>query len=337
METNKRRSEYVFNNRVYVSMVFAALFWSGAFITGKMAVAEFPAFALTFFRFLFALPLIFLILYVRQPGNWIPKREEWPPIILLGVLGTFLYHGLFFSCLKYTTAINSSLIGSTNPMVTALLAIVFFNERVTPLRTGGIVLSFLGVFFTVTNGNLNILADLRFNTGDMLMFAAVWCWAAYTILGRKFMEKYRLSPLTLTAYTFLVCTIVSIPFVLWENPMSYLPFTTIGGWLSILYMSVFASVLGYLFQLIAVQKIGAPRAAVFVNLVPVFTIALSLLILREPFSWFKLLSAAVIICGVYLTSRPDSPLKENAAILRSGVKCSGCADVYPASSSTVKK
>jgi len=295
-------------------MVLAALFWSGAFVTGKMAVAQFPPFALTFWRFFFALPFIFLILYIRQPGNRLPKKEEWPPLILLGILGTFLYHGLFFSSLQYTTAINSSLIGSTNPMVTTLLAILFFHEKITPLRAGGILLSFLGVFLTVTNGNWIVLAHLQFNTGDMMMFVAVWCFATYTLLCRKIMHKYQLSPLMVTAYTFLVCTFVSIPFVLWEKPMTYLPHTTAGGWLSILYMSVFASVLGYLFQLIAIQKIGAPKAAIFINLVPVFTIVLSVLVLGESFSWFKLMSAGIIITGVYLTSRPEGSLREKDAV-----------------------
>jgi drug/metabolite transporter (DMT)-like permease len=149
------------------------------------------------------------------------------------------------------------------------------------------------------------VSNFRFNIGDILMFAAVWSWAAYSVISRKVMQNYQISPLILTAYTFLVCTIVSIPFVLWEKPMTYLPHASWGGWLSILYMTIFASVLGYLFQLIAIQKIGAPKAAIFVNLVPVFTIVQSVLILGEPFNTFKLLSAGIIITGVYLTTRPQ--------------------------------
>nr|WP_273484578.1 DMT family transporter [Desulforamulus ruminis] len=299
-------------------MVLTALFWSGAFITGKMAVVEFPPFALTFWRFFFALPFIFLILYIRQPNNWLPRKKEWPSLIFLGIQGTFLYHSLFFLSLQYTTAINSSLIGSTNPMVTALLAILLFHEKFSPSRVLGILLSFLGVFLTVTNGHWREVAHLQFNKGDIVMFVAVWCFAFYSLLCRRVMQKHQLSPLTVTAYTFLVCTIVSIPFVLWEKPMSYLPHTTAGGWLSILYMSIFASVLGYLFQLMAIQKIGAPKTAIFINLVPVFTIILSIFILGEDFSLFKLFSACMIITGVFLTSRPETAEKEKKILLAGG-------------------
>lgn len=119
------------------------------------------------------------------------------------------------------------------------------------------------------------------------------------------MGRYQLSPLTLTAYTFLVCIIFSFPFVLWENPMIWLPYTTMGGWLSVLYMAVFASVLGYLIHFIAIEKIGATKAAIFINLVPVFTIVQAVFLLGEPFSWFKVASAVIVVAGVYLATRPE--------------------------------
>lgn len=291
--------------RAYLIMTLAAVFWSGAFIAGKLAIREFPAFGLTFFRFLIALPFIFAMLYYRQPDSWLPNRSQWPPLILLGLTGTFSYHVLFFSCLNYTTAINSSLIGSTNPMVTTLLAIAFFHERVTLKRLTGIIMSLTGVVIVVTNADWIVLSKFAFNKGDLLMFGGVCMWAVYSVLSRGFMEKYEISPLLGTAYTFLVCTAVSLPFMLWENPAQYLSSTTQGGWLSIVYMSVFASALGYLFQLWAIQSIGAPRAAVFVNLVPVFTIVQSVLILGENFTLLKLAGAIVIISGVYLATRPS--------------------------------
>lgn len=292
------------NLRVYSMMILTALFWSGAFITGKFAVREFPPFALTFFRFLFALPFIFAILYYRRQERWLPKRDEWLPLLLLGFAGTFLYHSLFFACLQYTTAINSSLIGSTNPMVTALLAAIFLGDKINRIRLAGFLLSFFGVFLVITGGDWQVIQHLSINTGDILMFGAVWSWAGYSILSRKVMQRYDLSPLMITAYTFLVCTIVAIPFVIWEQPMTYLPDTTLGGWLAVGYMAVFASVIGYLFQLIAIQEIGASRSAIFINLVPVFTIGQAWYFLHEPVTVVKIASAIIIISGVYLAVRP---------------------------------
>lgn len=286
-------------------MVLTAFFWSGAFITGKIAVGEFPPFALTFFRFLFALPFIFIIFYIKEPGKLLPHGRQWPALILLGVIGTFCYHALFFTSLRYTTAINSSLIGAINPMVTTLLAAMFFSERLTPMRVLGIILSFTGVFLFITNGDLELISRFQFNKGDLLMLVAVCCFAVYSLLSRRYMKQYRLSPLMVTAYTFLICVVISVPFVLWEKPATYLFSTTASGWLSILYMSVFASVLGYLIQMVAIQRIGAPRTAIFINLVPIFTIIQSVAILGESITLFKLIGAAIVISGVYLATRAE--------------------------------
>jgi drug/metabolite transporter (DMT)-like permease len=133
------------------------------------------------------------------------------------------------------------------------------------------------------------------------MFSAVFSWALYALLSRGYMRQYSLLPLMVTSYTFLIYVIISIPFVLWENPTSYLPKTSVNGWSSIIYMSIFASVLGYLIQMFAIERIGASRAAVFVNLVPIFTIIQSVLILGEAFTLFK-----CIITGVYLATRSDA-------------------------------
>lgn len=138
------------------------------------------------------------------------------------------------------------------------------------------------------------------------MLSAVFCFSVYSLLSRRYMKEYQLTPYMVTAYTFLICVIISLPFVLWENPATYLSTATAKGWLSILYMSVFASVLGYLFQAIAIQHIGAPRTAVFINLVPIFTIIQSVLILGESITLLKLLCAGIVIMGVYLATRPES-------------------------------
>ncbi|OLN27232.1 DMT family transporter [Desulfosporosinus metallidurans] len=294
------------NKKIHLLMVLTSIFWSGAFITGKIAVGEFPPFALTFFRFFFALPFIFAILYLREPGNLIPRGRQWLPLIFLGFIGTFCYHSLFFTSLKYTTATNSSIIGAMNPMVTTLLAAMFFSERLTPWRIFGIFLSFIGVFLFITNGDLQLVSQFRFNKGDVVMLIAVCCFAIYSLLSRRYMKQYSLSPLMVTAYTFLICVVISIPFFLWENPSTYLFSATASGWLSILYMSVFASVLGYLIQMVAIQRIGAPRTAIYINLVPIFTIIQSVTILGESITLFKLIGAAIVITGVYLAIRPEA-------------------------------
>ncbi|AET69080.1 DMT(drug/metabolite transporter) superfamily permease [Desulfosporosinus orientis DSM 765] len=294
------------DKQVRLLMVLTSVLWSGAFITGKFSIQEFPPFALTFFRFFFALPFIFTILVMQKPKRLLPRGKQWPALLLLGFIGTFCYHAFFFTSLGYTTAINSSLIGALNPMVTTLLAALFFSERLSFPRILGIFLSFSGVFLFITNGDLHLITQFQVNHGDFLMMLGVLCFSIYSLLSRRYMKQYDLTPFMITAYTFLICVVISLPFALWENPATYLYTATMKGWLSILYMSVFASVLGYLFQSIAIEHIGAPQTAVFINLVPIFTIVQSVLILHESITIIKLFCAAVVVSGVYLATRPET-------------------------------
>lgn len=71
---------------VYISMIIATVFWAGAFIAGKMAAHSFSPFTLTFLRFLFTLPIIFLLLWLKEPAKLIPAKSQIFPLIILGVI-----------------------------------------------------------------------------------------------------------------------------------------------------------------------------------------------------------------------------------------------------------
>lgn len=299
---------------VYIMMVFSSLLSAGAFITGKLAVVQFPPFALTFFRFLIAAIVIFGLLRYWHPEEWKLQKREIAPLLLLGFIGIFMYHVLFFSCLKYTTAINSSLIAAVNPMVTAIIAAIFLSDKLTPLRITGIALSFIGVVCTVTNGDWRVITGMTFNFGDILMLMAVLCWAVYGVLNRRVMDKYGIPPIKLNFYAFVIGCLLSLPMFLREQPASFLPQTTFSGWLSIIYMAVCSSVMAYVFFSMAIREIGAPRTAIFVNLIPVFAIILSVTFLGEGFGWIKLMSTLLIILGVYLTTKPVPNVVPNETI-----------------------
>lgn len=300
-----RKNGIMSNRSVYISMIITALFWSGAFIAGKMAAFVFYPLTLTFFRFLFALPFIFLLLWVKERQHLIPEKEQIIPLIILGTVGTLGYHFFFFLALRYTSAINSALIGATNPMLTTLLAVLFFKERITVLRAVGVGVSLFGVFCVITSLDPAVLAEMQLNKGDLFMVTGVFCFSVYALLSRKYMIKYRMSPLTVTAYTFLVCTILSFLLgIMIEKPFLVAAIQP-KVWLEILYMAILASVVGYYFQLNAIHKIGAPRTAMFINLVPVFTIILASTILHEEVNFYKVFGALLIIGGVYLATKPE--------------------------------
>ncbi len=287
------------NQKIYLLMAFAALCWSGAFIAGKLSVPYIPPFTLTFFRFFFATIMLYIIKKkVKIGGNYIFKRDDLPVFLFTGIVGMVFYHAFFFSALKYTTAINSSIIAAMNPIFTVILAYLFVKQKITKRMLLGIAISFAGVVLTITSGKLDLIMSLSFNKGDILMLIAVSSWAAYSVFSKS--KGGHIPAMALTYYSFLVCTIVCIPLVVWDKPWEWIEKVPPGAYVAVLYMSLFASVMGYLIQQIAIREIGPSRTSIFVNLVPVFSILLSVLILREQLELIKIFTAGIIIVGVYI-------------------------------------
>lgn len=289
------------NTKIYLLMVLSCLFWSGAFIAGKLSVPYIPPFTLTFYRFLVATIVLYIFMKYKEKTVYKLTKKDIPVFLITGIIGMFGYHALFFSALKYTTAINSSILGASNPIITTILCIVFLKDKISPKRIFGILLSFTGVVLTITNANLNTILNFSFNKGDLLMLIAVVMWATYAVYSKSVMKNY--SPIILTFYSFLFCTIFIIPFVIYENPLSFISNIPITAHIAVIYMGIFPSVVGYLVQQHAIQKIGPSKASIFINLVPIFSITLSVLILGEAFTVVKFFTALLIIAGVYICQK----------------------------------
>lgn len=289
------------DKKVYFLMVLSTIFWAGAFIAGKLSAPFIPPFTLTFLRFFFATIIMYFVVKSKDKNIYKLKKEDYRVFLFTGIVGMFGYHVFFFSALKYTTAINSSIIGATNPIITTILVILFLRDKISLKRLLGIILSFTGVVLTITNADLNALMNFSFNKGDMLMLVAVLMWASYSVYSKKVMHRF--TPLILTYYSFLFCTIFIIPFVIYEKPWTILDGVPTYSYVAVIYMSIFASVIGYLVQQMAIKQIGPSRTSIFINLVPIFSIILSVLILKESVSSIKLLTTLLIITGVYICQK----------------------------------
>ncbi|WP_369907421.1 DMT family transporter [Emergencia timonensis] len=288
------------HTRIYILMVLAAFCWSGAFIAGKFAVPYIPTVSLTFGRFVVATVAMGFIKKYMEAKNpeekYIFQKTDLKKFLFTGIVGMVGYHIFFFLSLKYTTAINSSIIGATNPVVTALLALAFLKQKLPLKQVLGIVLSLFGVVLTITAGDLSVLAAFELNKGDLIMCLAVVVWAAYGVYSKS--RCAGISPVAITYYSFLVCTLVLIPFVLLEKPWEFLPGVPAEAYIAVVFMAIFPSCFSYLVQQIAIKEIGPARASVFINLVPIFSFVLATLILGETLQPVKILTAALIIAGV---------------------------------------
>lgn len=280
-------------------MVLTTMFWGGSFVAGKIALPEFPPMSLTFFRFLFATAIIFPYMWSR--GEKTPDRKDLPLLFGLGFLGISGYFAFQFTALLFTSAANASTINALNPLVSSFIASIVTDEKLTRRKIGLILFAFTGVLLTVTGGDVGVLLNMGFNRGDLIMLLAMVSFAIYGVYSKRATQRY--SPLLVTSYVFLFGLIQIAPLMVWEGVYMNALSASRQAWAGIIFMAIGSSVLGYLIQQVAIQRIGVSRTSLFINLVPIFATLFAFLILGEPITGVNLASAAIIGSAVYLNTR----------------------------------
>jgi len=168
-------------------------------------------------------------------------------------------------------------------------------------KIGLIFLALSGVLLTVTGGNPDVLLNLEFNKGDLIMVLGMISFSFYGVFSKKATSRY--SPLLVTGYVFLFGLIQITPLMLMENVVRNVLSFSWEAWASIVFMAIGSSVLGYLIQQVTIKKIGVNKTSLFINLVPLFAMLFSYLVLGDPVTIVNLVSAAIIITAVVLNSR----------------------------------
>jgi drug/metabolite transporter (DMT)-like permease len=292
----KERGEFV----TLALMALTTAFWGGSFVAGKIALREFPPLTLTFFRFLIATVVIFPYMWATDETR-VPRREDLPVLFGLGFLGVSGYYTFQFTSLLYTSAGNSATINALIPITSSVLATFLTEERLNARKVALIFLAFSGVMLTATGGDIDVLLSLSFNKGDLIMVLAMLCFSVYGIYSGRMTEKY--TPILVTAYIFLFGLIQTTPLMLMEGVIGEVQSYSWEAWAAIAFMAFFSSVLGYMFQQSAIQKLGINRTMLFFNLVPLFAILFAYLVLGDPVTPVNLVSAGIIITAVVLNSR----------------------------------
>jgi drug/metabolite transporter (DMT)-like permease len=274
-------------------MVFAALCWSGAFIAGKIGGEEVSGLEMSFYRFLIAV----ICLYFYGKGKKISFRISLRDVYILmgiGIFGMAGYHILFFKALRTIDVLEASAINTLNPLLSALFGFIIFREPLSRKGLLFLITAAFGVLTIVVKWNFSLLFSGKGASGTILMFSAMVILVIYSLLIRKFASGIK--SVVSSFYTFTGASLFLLPFIAASGKS---PITWSGNvWISIVFMGVFSTFLGYTIQQESISKIGVSRTNFFINFVPVFSMFLGVLILGDLFHMINILSLAIIIAGM---------------------------------------
>jgi drug/metabolite transporter (DMT)-like permease len=291
----------------YAALCAAAFFWGGSAIAGKLLLDSMLPASVTFSRFAGAAVVLLVVCLTMRMRMRVTLREH-AHFAVLGVVGVTLCYYFYFEGLARSTAINAALAEATIPLVTLGLTVVAGRERSSRWQAAGFLLSYLGVVLIVTRMDWRVVAEARYNTGDLLLIASTVCFGLYNFLLRGFAPQA--TPLVRTYYIFAYGSLALLPWLLLTNgavdDLRRLPGLPADLLFSAVFMCVGSSVLAYVFFNHGIETIGAAKASSFINLVPVITIVLAIAVLREIPTTAQIVGGLVVLGGVYVANRTQT-------------------------------
>ncbi|MBL0713474.1 MAG: DMT family transporter [Desulfosarcina sp.] len=288
--------------KIYLKLLGMAVFWGGTFIAGKVAAQHVAPYSAAFLRF--AIASFFLLLAVWKIEGRLPaiRPKQLFPIFLLGLTGVFAYNIFFFKGLKLIEAGRAAIIIANNPIFIALFSALIFRERLTPVRLTGILVSISGAVLVITRGSWSVFSSGQVGWGELFILGCVASWVTFSLLGKSLLAE--LSPLTAVLYASL-SGVMCLALPAWhEGILAAWPGYTPLDWLALFYLGFFGTVLGFVWYYQGIQRIGAMKAGVFINFVPISAIIFSYFLLHEQPTASLLAGTVLVLSGVYLTNRP---------------------------------
>lgn len=290
---------WLFGN-AYLLLVLTTLSWGGNAVAGRLAVGEVSPMALTALRWTGVVLLVLIFARHRLIAEWPVLRRHLRYLFALGALGFTGFNALFYIAAHSTVAINIGIIQGSIPVFVLLGAYAAYRTPVTGLQFAGVAMTIFGVAIIAVQGDIARLADLAFNNGDLLMVMACLLYAGYTVALRK---RPAVSGLAMFSVMAVAALVTSLPLVGIEAALGRFQWPSLTGWAVLSFIILFPSFLAQIFFLRSVELVGPGRAGVFVNLVPIFSALLAVLILGEHFQLYHALALVFVLGGIALAER----------------------------------
>ncbi len=289
-------------SRPYLILVLCNLFWGGNLVASKLAVGHIDPYVFLVIRWVGV--VLMVLPFARKPfvRDWPTVRRTWPLFLFFGAIGFCTFNLLTYLAAYHTSGVSIAMEQVTINILVMALNFALFRIGVGPLQLAGAALTIVGVALVATHGELATILALRINFGDGLVLLACIVWAIYSLSLR-----YR-PPTDWLTFMVVTCGGAALASVVYMatfgGGLATLPArlaeVTPNGWLITAYTIVFPSILAQLFYVRGVELIGANRASLFINFLPLFGTIGSILVVGETLQPFHLAAAAVITLGIVL-------------------------------------
>jgi len=279
-----------------VSLVMAMLLWASSFVALKLAFRSYHPMQVIFGRMFIASLCFVIFIPSFRRLNW--RRRDLKYLLVMAICEPCLYFIFEAKALQLTSAAQAGMITAMLPLLVAILAWGLLKERITRQTLAGFTLAILGACWLSLAGETSAEApDPLF--GNFCEFLAMICAAGYTVSLKHLTENY--PPLFLTAFQAFVGSLFFFPFLLLPSvgfPVAW----NSQALLAVVYLGTFITFGAYGCYNYSVSRVPASQAAGYINLIPVFSVLLGMLVLGETLNTAQWLACGLVLSGVWLSS-----------------------------------
>ncbi len=243
--------------------------------------------------------VLFWIISLFFPKEKI-ATSDWPRILGCAFFGMVINMLFFFKGLSLSTPINSSVIITLSPVMVLILASILIKERITLLKTLGIIIGMAGAIVLVLFSSEESINAPNVPVGNMLFIVNAFSYGLYLILVKPLTKKY--SSITLMKWLFFIAIFINLPVTIGEFTAvewTELPFDAI--W-KMAYVVVGTTFTTYLLNIYALKQLSAATISAFIYLQPLIAIAFAIAVGADKLTLVKAIAAILVFAGVYMVS-----------------------------------
>ncbi len=288
--------------KYYLLLAISCILWGIQPVAIKIIVAEMDPVIMIPIRYVLLASIFFIIMKIKGEKRFFPLKSCIFTLFIMGFWGITISNGAQFLGLRYSSATNAALIGSTAPAITALLATIFTKERLNSLQWLGIIISFSGALFLISNGSLEMILNISFNFGDILFLLGELGWSIYCLISVPIMKK--MSVISVTAWTGLFGALQTAVYGQCTSGL-FIPQLSTIALISFVFIVFGGGVTAMICWNSGIKYVGASTSCIFLNLLPVVGIITATVTINEPLTMIKIISAIIILSGVYITTQSN--------------------------------
>ncbi|MBU1326756.1 DMT family transporter [Patescibacteria group bacterium] len=284
--------------KAFIALIIANIIWGAAAPIFKLSLQNIPPFTLAFWRF-FLGSLLLLVIFRQKLRINIASRRDFFLLLgyaLCGITGNIIF---YFLGLRLTFAMNAPVIGSAQPIITLILALVFLREKFAWKKFIGMILGSMGVLVIIFEPLLEkgVYGSIL---GNVFLTLAMLLAVAQTIFGKSALDRY--SPLAFTFWAFIIGAASFTPLAFYEYFKIPQLYQTLDwrGFAGIGFGAVFSSAAAYTLYAWGLSKITASDTSVFSYIDPVVGTVLAFFLLKEPITPPFVVGSFLIFGGIFL-------------------------------------